>query len=265
MLSSSSKEHIAGKGTSRGLVTVGATLAFIAWTLVAVFGIGGLIGGIAFYSGMSQLGIEIDDKSALLQLVLSVTIYTIGMTILLIEPYALRSMAVAQIRALIGLARRPIAKDIGFGLIAWGAYMAVTTVVSVGLSNYAPSVDLDQAQDVGFNSLTTSLDVLYAFLVIVIVAPIVEEVVFRGYLYGSLRPRLPWWGAAVIVSVLFGVVHGQLNVAIDTFFLSLVMCYLRERTGAIWSGIFVHALKNALAFYILFVSPEWFRQLLMGM
>lgn len=265
MLSSSSKKQIAGKGTSRGLVTVGATLAFIAWTLVAVFGIGGLIGGIAFYSGMSQLGIEIDDKSALLQLVLSVTIYTIGMTILLIEPYALRSMAVAQVRALIGLARWPILRDVGYGLLAWGAYMAITTLVAIGLSSYAPGVDLEQAQDVGFKNITGSLDIVYAFLVIVIIAPIVEEIVFRGYLYGSLRPRMPWWVAAVVVSVLFGMVHGQINVAIDTFFLSMVICYLRDRTGAIWSGIFVHSLKNALAFYILFLAPEWLRLLLMGM
>lgn len=245
-------------------MSLGASLGFTLWTIVAVFGIGGVIGGIVFFGGMAQLGVEIEENSALMQLVLSATVYTIGMIILLIEPYALRRMALEQIRALIGLARWPILKDVGYGLLAWGAYMAITTLVTVGLSSYAPGVDLEQAQDVGFKNITGSFDILYAFLVIVVIAPVVEEIVFRGYLYGSLRPRMPWWVAAVVVSVLFGLVHGQINVAIDTFFLSMVICYLRDRTGAIWSGIFVHSLKNALAFYILFVSPEWVRQLLMG-
>ena len=170
-----------------------------------------------------------------------------------------------QVRTLIGLARRPILKGIGYGLIAWGAYMALTVVGTLIIKSLTPGVDLDQAQDVGFKNITDSLDIFYAFLVIVIIAPIVEEIVFRGYLYGSLRPRMPWWLAAVIVSLLFGIVHGQINLAIDTFFLSMVICYLRDRTGAIWSGIFVHSLKNALAFYILFLAPEWVRLLLMGL
>jgi len=265
MLSSSSKDHVAGKGTSRWFMNLGATLGFTLWTITAVFGIGSIIGGIVFYGGMAQLGIEIDQKSALLQLLLSVTIYTIGMMVLLIEPYAVRRMAMQQVRTLIGLARRPILKDIGYGLIAWGAYMALTVVGTLIIKSLTPGVDLDQAQDVGFKNITDSLDIFYAFLVIVIIAPIVEEIVFRGYLYGSLRPRMPWWLAAVIVSLLFGIVHGQINLAIDTFFLSMVICYLRDRTGAIWSGIFVHSLKNALAFYILFLAPEWVRLLLMGL
>jgi membrane protease YdiL (CAAX protease family) len=264
MLSSSSKEHIAGKGTARWFLNIGVTLAFVLWTIVAVFVIGGFIGGVAFYGGMAQWGIEIPPDSAVLRLVLSVFVYTIGMMILLIEPYALRKMAVERVRELIGLARWPMLKDLGYGLMAWGAYMALTTLVTIGISSYAPGVDLEQAQDIGFNALTGSLDVFYAFLVIVVIVPIVEEVVFRGYLYGSLRPRMPWWVAAIVVSVLFGVVHGQINVAIDTFFLSMVLCYLRDRTGAIWSGIFVHALKNGLAFYLLFLAPEWLGQLLMG-
>ena len=40
---------------------------------------------------------------------------------------------------------------------------------------------------------------------------------------------------------------------IDTFILSLVLCYLRVKTGSLWAGITLHALKNGIAFVALFV------------
>ena len=78
---------------------------------------------------------------------------------------------------------------------------------------------------------------------------------FRGMLYGGLRrSKMPWWGAAVIVSALFGLAHMQWNVAIDVFVLSMVACYLRELTGGIWAGFMLHMLKNGLAFFVLLSS-----------
>lgn len=240
------------------------TLTFASWTLFSVFVAGALLASLVFYSGVAQLGIETDDTDTFSKLVFSVLVYLIGSLIMLIEPYAIRRMTVKMISQLIGLARMPIVKDLGFGLLAWGAYMFVSVALSVLIDYFIPWVDLDQKQDVGFNGITAQLHIFYAFIAIVIVAPIVEEVVFRGYLYGSLRSKLYPWLAALVVSILFGAVHGQINVGVDTFILSLFLCYLREKTGAIWSGIFVHALKNSLAFYILFLAPPWVTRLLMA-
>jgi hypothetical protein len=64
------------------------------------------------------------------------------------------------------------------------------------------------------------------------------------------------WAAIIITSLLFGAVHGQWNVAIDVFVLSLVLCSLREVTGNIWAGVLLHMLKNGLAFYLLFINPS---------
>ena len=64
---------------------------------------------------------------------------------------------------------------------------------------------------------------------------------------------MPMWPAALIVSIIFGALHGQWNVAIDTFILSMVACYLREATGTIWPGVVIHMTKNAVAFVLLFV------------
>jgi membrane protease YdiL (CAAX protease family) len=92
---------------------------------------------------------------------------------------------------------------------------------------------------------------------------------FRGYLYGKLRKITPIWVAIVMTSLTFGVAHlwtggdGPLQwaVMIDTFVLSLVMCVMREHTGAIWITILMHMAKNGLAFYLLFVNPQIVEQI----
>ena len=64
----------------------------------------------------------------------------------------------------------------------------------------------------------------------------------------------------LVTSVIFGALHtltgkdGLLWIAaIDTFALSLVLCYLREKTGNLYASMGVHAIKNGIAFLALFV------------
>ena len=96
---------------------------------------------------------------------------------------------------------------------------------------------------------------------LVVVAPVVEELIFRGWLYGKMREathgKFRTWVAIglpmLLVSLLFGLVHGQWNVGVVVFAMSLVMCALREITGTIYAGMLVHMLKNAVAFMLLFM------------
>jgi membrane protease YdiL (CAAX protease family) len=64
---------------------------------------------------------------------------------------------------------------------------------------------------------------------------------------------MPAWLTTLVVSVLFGIAHGQWNVGIDVFALSVSMCVLRELTGSIWAGALVHIIKNLIAFIGVFV------------
>ena len=62
--------------------------------------------------------------------------------------------------------------------------------------------------------------------------------------------------AAIFTSGTFGLVHGQWNVAIDTFVLSMVMIALYEKTKNLWACVFLHGLKNFVAFLALFVLTK---------
>lgn len=152
----------------------------------------------------------------------------------------------------LGLSGMPTWTDIGLAPIAF----VVSTILAAVLTwifTVFPWFNAEQAQDVGFSTYLTPGDRVIAFLVLVVLAPIVEEIIFRGWLYGKMRNRLsaPW--AILIVSLLFGLVHFQWNVSVNVFALSVALCVLREITGTIYAGILTHMIKNGVAFYLLYV------------
>jgi membrane protease YdiL (CAAX protease family) len=86
-------------------------------------------------------------------------------------------------------------------------------------------------------------------LLIVIAAPISEEVCFRGFLFGGLRERLPRLAAALISALIFGGLHATTGVSAvpPLIFFGFVLALLYEKTGSIWPGILLHMLNNSVA------------------
>ncbi len=84
------------------------------------------------------------------------------------------------------------------------------------------------------------------FLAGIVVAPLVEEVFFRGFLYTGLRERYGWIAAALISAGLFAVVHLQPIAMPPIFLLGLVFAYLYQRTESIWPAVIMHVATNTL-------------------
>lgn len=128
-------------------------------------------------------------------------------------------------------------------------------VLSVALAtvvNHLLPFNQDQPQELGYHGLN-GIELLAAFIPLVIVTPLAEESIFRGFMFTGFRRHLPFWIAAIGVSAIFGLAHGQVNVGLDVFTMSMVSCYLRESTKSLWPSIFLHALKNGVAFYLLYL------------
>lgn len=166
-----------------------------------------------------------------------------------------KSAALAT-REQLGLNDLPTWTDIGLSPVGY----IVSTLLAMGLTfifNLMPWFNSVEEQvslkEAGFTAGMNSGEKLVAFVVLVILAPIVEEIIFRGWLYGKLRARMGMVTSILIVSVLFGVMHGQWNVGVNVFALSVVCCVLREITGTVYAGILTHMIKNGVAFYILYV------------
>ena len=85
------------------------------------------------------------------------------------------------------------------------------------------------------------------FVTIVLIAPVVEETFFRGFVFAGLRSRDHWRKAAVISAALFSAAHMELTFFIPGFALGLLFAYLYQRSDSVWPGMIVHALMNAPA------------------
>jgi membrane protease YdiL (CAAX protease family) len=112
-------------------------------------------------------------------------------------------------------------------------------------------------RNIGFGRWPKTKDLLWAaFVGLVFLPPIGEETLVRGYLYTGLRQKMKFMPAMLITSLLFGAAHLETGTTtallwaagINTFILSLVLVYLREKTGALYAGMMIHALNNAVAF-----------------
>ncbi len=141
------------------------------------------------------------------------------------------------------------------------AYLLSYVVIVSIVNALVPTLNLEQRQNLGFDNPEGPLQLAAVFLALVVLPPIVEELVFRGFVFGGLRTRFNFWVTAIITSAVFAVGHLQFGndapllwvAAIDTFILSMVMCYVRERTGSIIPTMIMHALKNLLAFSFLYI------------
>jgi membrane protease YdiL (CAAX protease family) len=86
-------------------------------------------------------------------------------------------------------------------------------------------------------------------LVIAVVAPIVEELTFRGLGY-SLLVRYGRWTAIILVGVAFGLAHGLVQAFPFLAAFGAGLAYLRSRVDSVYPGMIVHGLFNALALIV---------------
>lgn len=202
----------------------------------------------------NSMGAEWNVMTTTGSLVMRCVVYAVTILLLVgwlrLGPYALTLES-------LGLSKLMRTRDIGFGAVGFLGY-GITAMLVLFLLSHIPLFDVNQVQNVGVASnYLYGLELWVAFVVLVVLVPIAEEVMFRGMLYGRLRQEgVRWWVSAVIVSVLFGLAHGQWNVGIDVFILSMVACALREFTGSLWPSILVHITKNLIAFSLLYIFVQ---------
>lgn len=126
-------------------------------------------------------------------------------------------------------------------MLVWLAYLAITYVINL----------LAQVDPGDFMRSLNGSQHLGAALVLVIGAPLLEELIFRGYLFKAWRhSRLGLSGTLLLTSVLFTALHlSQYNWTYLSmiFALSLILGLAREKSGSVWVPLAIHAANNLVA------------------
>lgn len=219
------------------------------WVLFSFFFVAAVVYGYIISSFKPLLDAS---ESTLGQMVVGALIYVLVVGLVVMPTIMTRKRE--YLRKVLGVLRRPTSVIWWLPFLMWAGYMVVTLAVSSAAA-FLPFVDSEQLQNVGFDNLTHPYEYILAFFALVILPPVAEELLFRGYLFGRLREKFGFWLTTLVVSVVFGLVHLQWNVGIDVAVLSVFLCYLRERTGSIWASMVLHGIKNGLAYFLLFIAP----------
>jgi len=160
------------------------------------------------------------------------------------EAVGLRGFRVAQTAGLSALV------VIG-GLVGTGGYSAIAGALGVAVQgNTADLV-------AGFG--TGPAEIAIVFVLVGIVAPVVEEITFRGIVFPSLQAA---WGTAPALLVsggIFGVVHLQPTIAVPLALIGVALAVVFMRTRSLWSAIIAHCAFNTVSLVFAFVLASQLR------
>lgn len=144
---------------------------------------------------------------------------------------------------------------IGLAALAWLAYFALAALLSPLLSPDQQDVTRKLGADTGSVG-----SVVATALLLVVAAPIAEELFFRGFMFAGLRRSIGGgeggtnlaaiWPAAVISALIWGSLHlggGDVGVALQLAVFGVILAWLYERSGTLWAPIVAHMINNSVA------------------
>lgn len=223
---------------------------------VGIYFLSQIVGALIIVKSANVLGWDNQINSTLGQfaVVVLVEIISVGLVYFFIKKIRRTSLKA------IGVVM-PRGRDIVYALAGLGVYFLSYIPLMLAIKAVFPGLDMDHKQELGFNFGAAGPELLIIFVSLVILPPLAEEFLVRGFLYTGIRTKLKPILAGIITSLIFAMAHLQWGsgkpllwlAAIDTFVLSMVLVYLRQKTGSLWPGIGLHFIKNGIAFVVLFI------------
>lgn len=137
-----------------------------------------------------------------------------------------------------------------FVIILWGTIMVLATgVVIEPLLNLFPETYWDRLGNImaagGWMMFTS-----------IVIAPIMEEILFRGILQDALMRKYGVFVGILIASAVFGIVHLIPQQVVNAFMIGIVLGYIYYRTGALLPVILIHCINNAISYFTWMLNGE---------
>jgi membrane protease YdiL (CAAX protease family) len=137
----------------------------------------------------------------------------------------------------------------GVGVLVLNVIILLPLTFFLGLGD--PDTNSSQNDVLVSDGGMSLIELLWLAIPLVVLAPIVEELLFRGLLYRYLRGRVGVVAAVVISALVFAVLHVVIP---PLFVMGIVLAVLAERTGSLWPGIVLHATNNGLVVLALWLA-----------
>jgi len=138
------------------------------------------------------------------------------------------------------------------------SYMIIATLLFIpvmGLSNFI----VDLILKVFPNGYSTYIDTIVkpmentsALILIIgvgLIAPIVEELIFRGFIFYRLKNAFSIWSAIIIQAIFFAVFHGNIIQMSYAFFIGIILGILVYKSNSLYPAIILHILNNTMSIF----------------
>ena len=140
----------------------------------------------------------------------------------------------------------------GFRPSAFGWMFAVLGIYYAGAIAFSAIVIQPKQEDIGKQLGVCNPGIgiaIFAVLAIIVLAPVAEEIFFRGFFFAGLRQRWSLWPSALLSGAVFGLVHAPTGptAAIPLAGLGVGLAWLYNKTGSIYPSMLAHFLNNAIA------------------
>ena len=142
--------------------------------------------------------------------------------------------------------------------------LALQVLISLCLSVIYPLLPQNTVSE--YSDLIETLiggDTLLSIIVTVLLAPLAEELLFRGVTLEKAKKIMPFFAANIVQALMFGIYHGNLIQGTYAFLLGVLLGYVAEYFHSIWASIFLHACVNGSA-QLLSLLPETWTEKMIG-
>ena len=143
-----------------------------------------------------------------------------------------------------------------WGMLLWVALFSLGTIIPLSFLYEQLGIEMDEnTQQV----ITSMMKEPWGYVAIGILAPLAEEVVFRGAILRTLlgiMSKKNHWVAIMISAAIFGVVHANLAQFINALLMGLLLGWMYYRTGSLVPGILLHWVNNTMAYVLTNIMPQ---------
>jgi membrane protease YdiL (CAAX protease family) len=153
----------------------------------------------------------------------------------------------------LGLALVPAKKFFRYGIMGGLVLLAVIFLLSVPIEILNPDLE-PQAYEEMLRTVQGAGQFLLLLLMGAVLAPISEELFYRGMIYPLARYSLGTLGGAIVAGLIFGLAHWDLWRAIPLAIGGAILCYLYEKSGSIWTTATAHGIWNGVMTLLVYFS-----------
>ena len=226
----------------------GGQLGIAPWT------IGDLARGIGFFTAQAFTIFLMFILATLLIEDANLGLYALVVVTLILEGVLLATVwifAVAKYRIswrALGLWRLPNAGDV----ILAGSVFLVGIGVQVGYLTILRLIGVDTGRVTPSTFIEEGGVVLVLLSILALaVAPVAEEIFFRGFIFGGAATRYGFMKGALASAALFSIAHIEPLKFLPLFVLGFLLAWIYHKTGALWGSMIAHLLNNALVLVVI--------------